>query len=241
MLNEKETLEKEILLMLKDSSQPAGCGSLCTALQMKGFRISEATTGRILRELDHSGYTDKSGYQGRSLTVVGEARVQELLQTERRQQLGQELTQAVQGHTKEQLLEVLVARTAIEGALAELAARRANHDDIAVLSSILDRQLHGLQTDRMTADEDVAFHAELAKVAGNKTLAAAIGLIRQDHQLSPALEIIRRRVGSKFYIDHKRIVEAIENHDPVAAKSAMYRHIEGLMQDVEKYWRDESE
>lgn len=241
MQNEKETLEKEILLMLKDSTQPAGCGSLCTALQMKGFRISEATTGRILRDFDNLGYTDKSGYQGRSLTTTGEARLQELLQTERRQQLGQELTQAVQGHTKEQLLEVLVARTAIEGALAELAAQKASPEDVAVLSSIVERQRTGVETDRVTADEDVAFHAELAKIAGNKTLAAAIGLIRQDHQLSPVLEIIRRKVGSKFYIDHKRIVEAIEHHDPVAAKNAMHRHINGLMQDVEKYWQDESD
>ncbi len=240
MLDERETLEKEILVMLKDSAQPAGCGSICTALQTKGFRISEATTGRMLRDFDNRGFTDKAGYQGRCLTPAGQEHLQELLQDERRKQWGDELTRAVQGHTKEQLMEILVARSAIEGALAELAARKATASDIAELNAILNRQKVGVETDRITAAEDVAFHAELARIAGNKILAASIGLIRQDHQLSPVLEIIRRRVGSKFYIDHNRIVEAISDRNPTAAKAAMCRHIEGLMQDVEKYWSDES-
>ncbi len=240
LLNEKESLEKELLVLLRDLSQPAGCGSLCAALQQKGFRISEATTGRMLRDFDYQGLTDKLGYQGRSLTPTGEERLQALINVERRQQWGAELNLAIQGHTKEQLMEILVARSAIEGAVAELAAKNATAADIVSLSAILDRQRQGIKNDRMTADEDVAFHAELARVAGNKILAASIGLIRQDHQLSPVLEIIRHRVGSKFYIDHNRIVEAIRSHNSDAAKDAMHRHIEGLMQDVEKYWEDTS-
>ena len=106
MLNEKEAVEKELLLLLRDSTQPAGCGSLCAALQARGFRISEATTGRLLRDFDLQSYTEKSGYQGRCLSSAGEARLQQLLQRERRQQWREELTSAVQGHTKEELLEV---------------------------------------------------------------------------------------------------------------------------------------
>ena len=238
MLNEKEALEKELLLLLSESFQPLGCGSLCALLQGKGFQISEATIGRMLRAFDFRGFTEKSGFQGRCLSKAGEDRLKDIIHAERRQQWGEELNQAIKGHTKEQLLEILVARSAIEGALAELAARKATDEDIASLAAILQRQKYGIETDRTTASEDVAFHAELARIAGNKILAASIGLIRQDHQLSPVLELVRRQVGSKFYIDHSRIVKAIRDHDAGKAKKAMCRHIEGLMQDVEKYWGD---
>jgi len=241
LLNEKEALEKQILLLLLDSDQPAGCGSLCTALQAKGFRISEATTGRMLRDFDTLKLTEKTGYQGRCLSKTGEIRLQELLQAERRLQWGEELTQAVQGHTKAQLLEVLVARVAIEGALASLAAKNATPADIVSLTTILNRQKTMAETDLIAAAEDVAFHAELARIAGNKILAAAIGLIRQDHQLSPVLETIRRKVGGKIYIDHNRVFEAIRERNTIAARNAMCVHLEGLMQDVEKYWSDETE
>lgn len=239
MLNEKEAVEKELLLLLRDSTQPAGCGSLCAALQARGFRISEATTGRLLRDFDLQSYTEKSGYQGRCLSSAGEARLQQLLQRERRQQWREELTSAVQGHTKEELLEVLVARDAIEGALAALAAQNATPDDVVALTHVLTRQQLRAETEQVAADEDVAFHEELARIAGNKILRASIGLIRQDHQLSPVLETIRRKVGSKIHIDHQRIVDAIRVQDPEAAKAAMHQHITGLIHDVEKYW-DES-
>jgi GntR family transcriptional regulator, transcriptional repressor for pyruvate dehydrogenase complex len=239
MLNEKEAVEKELLLLLRDSTQPAGCGSLCAALQARGFRISEATTGRLLRDFDLQSYTEKSGYQGRCLSSAGEARLQQLLQRERRQQWREELTSAVQGHTKEELLEVLVARDAIEGALAALAAQNATPDDVVALTHVLTRQQLRAETDQVAADEDVAFHEELARIAGNKILRASIGLIRQDHQLSPVLETIRRKVGGKIHIDHQRIVDAIRVQDPEAAKAAMHQHITGLIHDVEKYW-DES-
>lgn len=239
MLNEKEAVEKELLLLLRDSTQPAGCGSLCAALQARGFRISEATTGRLLRDFDLQSYTEKSGYQGRCLSSAGEARLQQLLQRERRQQWREELTSAVQGHTKEELLEVLVARDAIEGALAALAAQNATPDDVVALTHVLTRQQLRAETEQVAADEDVAFHEELARIAGNKILRASIGLIRQDHQLSPILETIRRKVGGKIHIDHQRIVDAIRVQDPEAAKAAMHQHITGLIHDVEKYW-DES-
>jgi len=241
LLNEKETLEKEILLLLRDSAQPVGCGSLCAALQSKGVRISEATTGRLLRDFDNQGYTNKAGYQGRNLSPTGESRLTELLHAERRLRWSAELSQAVQGHTKEQLLEVLFARSAIEGALATLAAKNATQSDIATLTEILQQQKKMAEPDMIAANEDVAFHAELARIANNKILAASIGLIRQDHQLSPVLETIRRRVGSQVYIDHKRIFEAICSHDPVAAKAAMCSHIENLVHDVEKYWDIDAE
>lgn len=236
MLNEKEALEKEILLLLRNSARPAGCGSLSTALQTKGLRVSEATIGRILRDLDCHDYTSKAGYQGRRLSETGENRLSALLQAESRFQWNEEIAQIVKGHTKEHLLEVLVARSAIEGALAALAAESSSRSDLAGLMRILRRQKKMAETNLITAAEDIAFHAELARISGNKVLSAAIALIRQDHQLSPVLEAIRQRVGSRTYVDHNRIFSAIRSHDPVAAKIAMCCHIEGLIKDVKKYW-----
>lgn len=217
MLNARENLERDLLTIIRDSAQPVGCGYISQVLQNKGHSISEATVGRMLRDLDNHGYTDKAGFQGRSLSAKGLARLEELENKRKSLEWGIEFASALRGHSKAQLLEVLVARRAIESELAYLAARNRSEAD--------------------AAREDVEFHALIARMAGNRILGAAIALIRQDTQLSPVLEYIRRRVKSAVYIDHQRIAEAIAAGQADLARELMTEHINNLMKDVEKYWK----
>lgn len=236
MLNERERLERDVLAIMKESLQPMGCGSISAKLNSLGHSISEATVGRILRDLDVAGYTDKAGYQGRSLSALGFDRLAELDTKERRLMWGAELIGAVQGHTKEQLLEVLIARRVIEAELAYLAAKNATKEDKQRLHKVIDRQRSSMESGGGAAEEDVEFHNIIASMACNRVLAAAVALIRQDTQLSPLLEYIRLHVNSLVYVDHKKIYDSIVNARPDAAKEAMTEHINNLMNDVEKYW-----
>ena len=88
-----------------------------------------------------------------------------------------------------------------------------------------------------------AIESELAALAAvNATaeelrlLASAIGLIRQDTQLSPVLEYIRKHVHSKLYIDHDNIRKAILARRSDQARQAMTAHLDSLMADVERFW-----
>ncbi|MDT8904078.1 FCD domain-containing protein [Anaeroselena agilis] len=237
MLSKREKLERDLLTIISDSAQPVGCGHISQILQGMGHSISEATVGRLLRDLDSQGLTDKAGFQGRSLSARGTARLDELTNRQKSIEWGIEFASSLRGHTKSQLLEVLVARRAIESELAYLAAVNRTEAAVAQLREILERQRQALDEGGGAAQEDVDFHSLIARMAGNRVLGAAIALIRQDTQLSPVLEYIRRRVKSPVYIDHQRLAEAIADGRGDSAREIMVEHINNLMKDVEKYWK----
>ncbi|HEY3426669.1 MAG TPA: FCD domain-containing protein [Negativicutes bacterium] len=225
-------------MIIRDAEgQPMGCGSISVKLQTLGHSSSEATVGRILRELDFSGFTQKAGFRGRRLSDLGLNRLAELDGKERRLKCGEELMVAVQGHSKEQLLEVLIARRAIESELTFLAAQNATPDEIRTLKAVLARQISVLQNGDSAATEDVDFHNQIVHMARNRILAAAIAIIRQDTLLSPVLERIKRHVHSLLHVvDHQKIVENIASGNGDLARAAMVDHINSLIGDVEKYW-----
>jgi len=236
VINDKERLERDILALIRDFVKPVGCGAIAAKLQGKEHHISEATVGRILREMDVAGYTEKSGFQGRALSPKGLKRLEELENKKRRSKWETELIQSIQGHTKEQLLEVLIARRAIESELAYLAAQNATDQEIQHLREIVERQRVVLADGRGAAEEDVNFHATIAAMSRNRVLEAAIALIRQDTQLSPVLEFIRLQVHSFVLVDHQAVLEHILNRKSDQAKTAMIEHMNNLIRDVEKYW-----
>jgi GntR family L-lactate dehydrogenase operon transcriptional regulator len=236
VLNEKERLEADSLAVIRDADQPVGSGALSAVLRQLGHVVSEATVGRLLRDFDQAGYTQKAGFQGRTLSAAGRDKLTALADKEKSLQWGAEFSDAIKGHDKEKLLEVLIARRAIESELAALAAQNATEEEHQLLNTIVDDQRRTLAAGEMTARQDVDFHAMIARMARNQVLAAAIGLIRQDTQLSPVLEYIRKHVHSKLYIDHDNIRKAILGRQPAQARQAMAAHINSLITDVERFW-----
>ena len=143
----------------------------------------------------------------------------------------------MESKTPEELIDILVARRAIEREIARLAAIHATEEEIKDLWQV--QRLHHERTHHskgMAAEQDVAFHRILAKASRNKVLEGAMELIRQDGQLSPVLEYIRKEVHSVVALDHAKIAKAVEQHEPELAEKAMVDHIENLIRDVKKYW-----
>ncbi len=237
MLIEKDRQEYLILFIINQSEIPVGSGHLSRELKNYGWDVSEATTGRILAQYDSSGFTSKLGYQGRRLTAAGFARFKELEEKKVRTEQGQEFFKVLETRSSEELIDILVARRAIERELARLAAIHATGDEIKELW-----HFQRLQQERVAharggaAEQDVAFHRILAKASRNKVLEGAMELIRQDGQLAPVLEYIRKEVHSVVSVDHANILKAIEQHDPDKAERAMVDHIDNLIKDVKKYW-----
>jgi GntR family transcriptional regulator, transcriptional repressor for pyruvate dehydrogenase complex len=235
--DDRGSLEQNILMIIRDSAQPMGCGAISHLLQKQGFSISEATVGRLLREMDNQGHTEKAGFQGRLLSEKGTARLTQLENQQKGRQWGEEFASILNGHSKEQLLEVLVARRAIESELAYLAAVNRTKAEASALNEVLERQRMALAAGSGAAQEDVDFHAIICLMARNRVLEAAVSLIRQDTQLSPVLEYIRRHVKSLVYIDHQKVAEAIAKGQADNAREGMTEHINNLIRDVEKYWK----
>ncbi|MBU2700052.1 GntR family L-lactate dehydrogenase operon transcriptional regulator [Sporomusaceae bacterium BoRhaA] len=238
MLSDREKVEYDILRIIRDAAgQPMGCGSIAIKLQAVGYSFSEATVGRILRDLDFAGFTQKAGFRGRNLSNIGIDRLAELKERERQFKFGEELLAAVQGHSKEELLEVLIARRAIESELAYLAAKNAKPDEVCKLKAVLARQFSMLKNGNSAAAEDVNFHNQITNMARNRVLAAAVALIRQDTMLPPVMEQIKRQVHSLLHVtDHQKIVENIASGNGEGARAAVVENINNLIADVEKYW-----
>lgn len=237
MLPVKENQEYLTLLIIHRSEAPVGSGSLSRELRNYGLDVSEATAGRILANYDSIGFTSRIGFQGRTLTSQGLLRLRELEERKSRTEQGLEFFKVLETRTPDELINILVARRAIERELARLAAIYAVDEEIKEMWHI-----QRLQQDRVeqlkvgAAEQDVAFHRVIAKAARNKVLEGAMELIRQDGQLSPVLEYIRKEVHSAVSEDHAKIVSAIERHDPDQAEKAMQNHIENLIKDIRKYW-----
>lgn len=238
MLPDKEKQEYLILLIINQSDSPVGSGHLSRELKNYGREVSEATAGRILAQFDSKGFTNRVGYQGRTLTTLGVSRLKELEDKRTRTNQGLEFFKVLETRSPEELIDILVARRVIEKELARLAAIHATEEEVKELWYIQRLQQERVEHLRGEAGEqDVAFHRIVAKAARNKVLEGAMELIRQDGQLAPVLEYIRKEVHSVVSLDHANVAKAIEAHDPEQAEKAMETHIENLMRDVKKYWK----
>jgi GntR family L-lactate dehydrogenase operon transcriptional regulator len=166
--------------------------------------------------------------------------VREWNQEEHQRSLAEDFFQTLRGHSPEQLLDVLLARRAIERETSRLAALRGSEADIAAIlayGEILDNHTRG---NVQVAVMDRTFHEAIANAAKNKVLAAALRLVRQNGAIRNLFISIRAREGYVLGGDHQAIAEAIARKDPHAAEEAMLRHIDNIIRDVQKALRSET-
>lgn len=233
----KDKIERDMLTIINNADgQPLGCGAISTLLSRDGHTISEATVGRYLRDFDNMQYTEKVSNQGRVLSEKGKERIGIISSQEATFLGGIRFVEAIRSHTKEDLIEVLIARRAIESELAYLAALNNNKSCQDKLQAIIEEQKKHIADVKSFSDQDVIFHKAVAKMAKNRVLEAAIALIRQDTQLSPILTHIRKEVNKRIYVDHMTIYDAIMDGKAEEAREAMKAHMDGLIKDVNEYW-----
>lgn len=122
-------------------------------------------------------------------------------------------------------LELYEVRRILEAAAAALAASRADEREKSELAQILERMRAAHSVEELV-EADVAFHAVIARAAGNGVLASLLASlstrtmrIRLWHgrAASGALDETRE--------EHRRIYEAIAAGDPELARAAATAHI----------------
>lgn len=232
-MNRSESNEVEFLVLkfLHEQEGPVGSGQLADYLRQHGQSISEATVGRLLRDLDLKHLTSRTGFRGRSLTEAGLARLEELRRWRTLQAYSSELVDALHATRLDQLVDILVARRAIERETARLASQRARPDDMQELERLVS-QYEQSNDARVMAKIDLAFHRKLAEMAGNRVLQAATQLVHQEAELVPIPESVSLAMRRLLAGDHRRIMEAIAAKDPQRAEAAMVRHIDEIIRVV---------
>jgi DNA-binding FadR family transcriptional regulator len=136
--------------------------------------------------------------------------------------------------------ELLRARYVIEAECAALAARSATPAQVVAIEEALAQMASELHTEPQPLGADRLFHLRVAEATGNGALVAVVKMLWDErtgalyqqlehHYDSPAL-------WTAALAEHRKVVQAIADRDPAAARSAMQRHLNQAYKRFSKGW-----
>jgi len=134
----------------------------------------------------------------------------------------------------QELLSYAELRSAIEVQAARQAAEKASEMDVAELAALL-KQLDDEDLPYAHALEiDFRFHRRLLSIAGNKLMQNLMEVIyefvlAQMARTTPSQK--ENQLGRRL---HNAILKAIRDHDPDAAESAMRKHMQAVVERLER-------
>jgi GntR family transcriptional regulator, transcriptional repressor for pyruvate dehydrogenase complex len=132
------------------------------------------------------------------------------------------------------------ARLAIEPVCAARAAQLAGPKDIAGLKDILDRIDHMTDSSNtpVLVSADIDFHSTISKLSRNEFLIKMLNsLIVPETDVRKIVLRLPNHVPTTNQ-DHLGILNAIENHNPAAAKKAMITALSRPLEVIREYMKD---
>lgn len=135
------------------------------------------------------------------------------------------------------------ARITIESAVVELAAEKATDEQIQRLEHLLwdEEVAHNSFNELLTSMVDGMFHAYLAEIAGNAYFIEFSSRTNARSSLMLAQSGTLREAIIPALVEHRKILGAIRQHDPAAAKEAMEEHLVNVQARIRLYIEAESE
>ncbi|MFP4482425.1 MAG: FCD domain-containing protein [Thermovirgaceae bacterium] len=227
-----EAAEQElfVLRLLEETEGPVGAGTVREFLASEGFSASEATVGRLLRDLDRRGLTSRVGFQGRVLTDLGSRRLTELSEARQQEASAGTLLERIHASSDDAALDLLIARETVEGRIARLAAERCENTSREEVISALEGWKNPRGNDSGAMEAYRAFFETLAKLAGNGILAAMDGILLAKDGGSALSSGASEAVTE----DLEALAHAVCGKDPDAAENAVQTHIQRLLKGRKK-------
>lgn len=127
--------------------------------------------------------------------------------------------------------EVAMVRQHLEIPSAVLAAANRTDTDIDELRRILDEQRVRSFDDPVVPELDAQFHVAIARMSGNRVLAALIYAVHRESEPVSHVDL-SEEVGRATYQQHEAIVEAIVNGNSRAAEAAVTVHLTYLRNHI---------
>ena len=122
-------------------------------------------------------------------------------------------------------------REILEPEIAALAASRADYEDLEAMREAVETMDSAEPDSDAFVEADLDFHLALAEAAANPIVLSLIdsivGLLREQRVRISLVEGSPQR-GQRY---HRSILEAIERHDPQAARAAMQAHLWQVRED----------
>ncbi len=124
-----------------------------------------------------------------------------------------------------QMAELYVVRTELEGLAARLAARHATEEEIQVLREMVDDDRALLQNPGTLARANRRFHKQIHLASHNRYLVQQLDLVHRSMALMATTSLAAQGRGEIALAEHLAIVEAISKRDEAAAYRALRDHI----------------
>lgn len=128
-------------------------------------------------------------------------------------------------------------RQMIEPEIAALAAERATQEQIDQMRQAVERMDHAVRDNPVNVEEfldaDFSFHMILAESTGNSLVMMIIHPVVNLMREQQAFHVSQIKGGAlRSQNNHHSIIDAIESHDPEAARANMNSHIAQVRQDI---------
>ena len=145
--------------------------------------------------------------------------------------LQKEFESEIIGFDRDTLREIIVARRAIEGMTAGLAAKNRSSEDIKQLQECADNMESNMDNLQKFIRADVRFHQHIAEASGNRVLAKVLASVADQQRFSMLFTSYKVDDQKRTIKYHDRILHAIELKNEIAARRAIASHFT----DMEKY------
>lgn len=230
-------LEFRILEFLAEQTNPQGAGTVLEGIRNKGIHFSEATIGRVLRELRIRGFLEKLTRQGHIITSLGEKYLcrlegeRELRNFIRRIPGEQTLQNGVN------LVDVLIARKALEREATYQATLNATEDELLELEKIVQSQYEDLDKNVNCVDISVNstnFHAAIFKASKISLLETLYEIIGISSRWQKFFVDTFKFYHTPLNVSHERILAAMKSRDAALAAKAMSDHLDDLIANAKK-------
>jgi DNA-binding FadR family transcriptional regulator len=138
-------------------------------------------------------------------------------------------------------LDLVEARHHLEIINAGLAAERGDEEQRERLLASFESMIHLAGAPADFVEADVAFHFEIASMAGNSVLSDILSSVRSLLQVW----VTRAAAGKEHTLDtlneHRAIMDAVINHDSDAARAAMAAHMDRAGARLQESIRSEAQ
>ena len=186
--------------------------------------------GLILEAIDVGIYKPGSRLVERELAErfgVSRTPIREALQRLETQSLltrdGRSLIVASLDHN--QMAELYVVRTELEGLAARLAAQHASVEEVNVLQQMIDADRERVSDAAALARSNKRFHKQLHLASHNRFLVQQLDLVYRSMALLATTSLAVEGRGPVALDEHQAIVSAISDRDGSAAHEAVKRHL----------------
>lgn len=182
--------------------------------------MSRASVREALRSLELLGIVETRAGGG---TFVRQVQADDLAKP---------LTRVItRGHT---LRDVIDVRGLIEPAIAERAAKNITPAELTELREIIAAQEAKVARGESYVEEDTRFHEVIGNAARNELLVTVLGVIWDVLRSSREEWLQTEKRAHESLEAHRRILAALERHDPASARAAAAEHIRAVGEGILK-------